>query len=206
MADMQSVRDDIAFMRALAEEGRSAPLLGGAILVSAGLVFGAASLVHYAITVGGRPLTPWIYPALWLGAGAVFMVILSVIRARYRGRPGSLSPGNRAMQGVWRGVGIAIFTLFVVLGVAGWKLDDPVVFGLFPSAILVLYGAAWTLAAQMSEQKWMGVIAAVSFVCAALMPLLLGAAEMYLAYAAALALTAVLPGVLLMRQEPTDVV
>lgn len=206
MADMQSVRDDIAFMRALAEEGRRAPLLGGAIMLTAGAVFGGASLIHFAIAVSGAQLTPWIYPILWIGAGVLFGVIMQVLKARYRGRPGVGSPSNRAMRAVWQGVGVAIFALFVALGIASWKIDNPVVFGLFPSAILALYGAAWTLAAQMSDHKWMRGIALLSFVFAALMPLLLGDARIYLVYAAALGLTAVLPGVLIMRQEPSDIV
>jgi hypothetical protein len=206
MADMQSVRDDIAFMRALAEEGRSAPLLGGAIMVTAGAVFGGASLAHFAIASSNAAANPWIYPALWMGAGGLFSVILSVLKTRYRGRAGALSPGNRAMRAVWQGVAWAILALFVTLGVASWKLANPVVFGLFPSAILVLYGAAWTLAAKMSGPRWMGWIAALSFVSAAVMPLFLDDAKIYLAYAVALGLTAVLPGVLLMRQEPSDIV
>ena len=94
----------------------------------------------------------------------------------------------------------------IVLAIAAWKLDDPVIFALLPSGILILYGAAWTLAAQMSEQKWMGYIAALAFVLAAAMAFLLRNSAIYLAYAAALLLTATLPGWLLMRQEPSDVV
>uniref|UniRef100_A0A0N4Z1H6 Peptidoglycan glycosyltransferase n=1 Tax=Parastrongyloides trichosuri TaxID=131310 RepID=A0A0N4Z1H6_PARTI len=41
---VQSVHDDIAYMKALAQEGRHAPLLGGRILIIAGLVFGVAAL------------------------------------------------------------------------------------------------------------------------------------------------------------------
>ena len=206
MSDMQSVRDDIAFMRALAEEGRAAPLLGGAILLTAGLVFGGASVAHFAISASGAHLTPWIYPILWIGSAVVFTVILQVLKTRYRGRPGISSPSNRAMGGVWQGVGWAAFALFIALGIASWKLDSPVIFGLFPSAILVLYGAAWTLAARMSDLKWMRWIALMAFVFAALMPLLLNDTRIYLVYAAALGLTAALPGVLLMRQEPSDIV
>jgi hypothetical protein len=206
MADLQSVKDDIAFMRALATEGRSAPLLGGAIMIAAGLIFASASVAHYTVAATGVHLTPWIYPIIWFGAAGVFMLTLAVLKARYRGRAGSLSPGNRAMRGVWRGVAWAIFALFAVLAIAAWKLDDPVMFGLLPSGILILYGAAWTLAAQMSELKWTGYIAALSFILAVGMALLLQDARIYLAYAAALLLTAALPGWLLMRQEPSDVV
>src|SRR4051812_36060115 len=79
MADMQSVRDDIAFMRALAEEGRTAPLVGGGILLTAGLVFGAASLGHYAVMSGLIHVSPWAYPVVWFGAAVVFMVALTRI-------------------------------------------------------------------------------------------------------------------------------
>jgi len=206
MTDMQSVREDIAFMRALAEEGRSTPLLGGAVMLAAGLVFGGASLIHFAISATGAHLTPWIYPILWIGAGVVFTVALQLIKARYRGRAGAQSPGNRAMRAVWRGVGAAIFSLFVAFAVAAWKLDNPVVFALMTSGILALYGAAWTLAAQMSDHKWMNWFALISFAFAALMPLMLDDSRIFLVYAAALGLTAALPGAILMRQEPSDIV
>jgi hypothetical protein len=206
MADMQSVRDDIAFMRALAEEGRTTPLLGGAIMLTAGLVFGGASLIHFAIAATGAHLTPWIYPTLWIGAGGVFTVALQLIKARYRGRAGAQSPSNRAMRAVWQGVGSAIFALFVAFAIASWKLDNPVVFALLTSAILALYGAAWVLAAHMSDHKWMGWFAFISFAFAALMPLMLNDARIFLVYAAALGLTAALPGAILMRQEPSDIV
>ena len=49
---IDTLKDDIAFMRALAQEGRRAPLLGGALLLAAGLLFSAASLVSWAMSAG----------------------------------------------------------------------------------------------------------------------------------------------------------
>ena len=43
---MQNVKDDIAFMRALAAEGQRTPLLGGAIMAAAGVIFAIASLAY----------------------------------------------------------------------------------------------------------------------------------------------------------------
>jgi len=40
--DTQTIQDDIAYMRALAQEGRHAPLLAGPVLVTAAVIFGAA--------------------------------------------------------------------------------------------------------------------------------------------------------------------
>src|SRR5690606_31055433 len=72
---VQSVHDDIAYMKALAQEGRRAPLLGGAILITAGLVFGLASLVAYGIDSGILNVPPVAYAFLWGGAMLVFLVI-----------------------------------------------------------------------------------------------------------------------------------
>ena len=43
MTDQDAIRDDIAFMRALAEEGRNGPLVGGPMLLAAGLSFGSTT-------------------------------------------------------------------------------------------------------------------------------------------------------------------
>ena len=42
--DAQTIHDDIAYMRALAHEGRHAPLLAGPVLVAAAAIFGTANL------------------------------------------------------------------------------------------------------------------------------------------------------------------
>ncbi len=55
---MQAVREDIAYMRALAEEGRRAPLLGGSVLVAGGLIGGAAAAAHWAIAAGVIDVSP----------------------------------------------------------------------------------------------------------------------------------------------------
>ena len=41
---LQNIRDDLAFMRSLAEEGRRAPLIGGSIMAVAGAAFGRPAL------------------------------------------------------------------------------------------------------------------------------------------------------------------
>ena len=53
---LQSIKDDIAYMKALAQEGRQAPLLGGSILIAAGVIFGLASLGQWALLRGLLPL------------------------------------------------------------------------------------------------------------------------------------------------------
>jgi hypothetical protein len=203
---MQTLRDDIAFMRALAEEGRSTPMLGGAIIASAGGIFGLASVAHWALVAGILRASPWALPMVWMAAFAVFMAVLFAVQARMRGRPGSRSPVNRAIAAGWSGVGFAIFAIALALGVAAWRLGDGAVMGLFPSVILALYGAAWFLAGKMTGRGWMVGTALGAFVFSVAIAFLIGRAELFLAYAAALFLLAGLPGVILVRQEPSDLV
>src|SRR5690606_16323821 len=114
---MQNVRDDIAYMRAMAEEGRKAPLLGAAILISAGLIFSVASLLAWAGQTGVGGMTVEAANWGWLGAMALFFVVLSYFSHRMRGRPGMMAPVNRAAGTAWMGVGLAIFVMALSMAV-----------------------------------------------------------------------------------------
>jgi hypothetical protein len=92
------------------------------------------------------------------------------------------------------------------LGVASWKTRDVNLINFSPSIVLALYGAAWSVAAAMSRATWLKFVAVASFVGAILMAVLMGSLWIWLAYAAALYLLAMVPGLVLMRQEPSDIV
>lgn len=204
---IQNLKDDIAFMRALAQEGSSAPLLGGSILVAAGFYFGVASLVHWALLTGVLVMTtPWIQPVIWFGALAAFLITLTVIRARMKGRPGAATPGNRATGTAWASVGWTIFAIGMSLMVISVRNHDQAPMMAFPSLILGLYGMGWSMAAAMSGKRWLWMTAVGSYAAALLAAWFSTSAAVFLVYAGALALLAVLPGYLLMRQEPSDTI
>ena len=78
---LQALRDDIDFLKALAVEGRSPVLLGGSTLIAAGAIYGAASLAHGAIVAGWIPVTtPWVFPGLWTAATGVLTTSTSARR------------------------------------------------------------------------------------------------------------------------------
>jgi hypothetical protein len=203
---MKAIRDDIAFMRALAEEGRQAPLLGGSMLVAAGGAYGTASLFQWAILAGVLRLPPISLFVVWMIAIAVHMTMIIVLKRGMSGKPGAGSSGNRAMRNAWMGVGWGCFVIFFALAVASWKTRDVNLINFSPSIVLALYGAAWSVAAAMSRAGWLKLVAVASFVGAVLMALLMGSTWIWLAYAAALYLLALVPGLVLMRQEPSDIV
>lgn len=204
---MQSVKDDIAFMRALAAEGQRTPLLGGAIMAAAGVIFGVASLLYWAMTTGLLDLPhDWGSFGIWMGALAIFLITLTVVSRRIGGKPGAGSPANKASGAAWSAVGFAIFAMGVSYAVAGTRLQSEEVMVTFPSVIFALYGAGWAVASAMTGKKWLWWVALGSWAVAPVLAWLAGQPEQYLAYAAALVLLMSVPGVVLMRQEPSDIV
>ncbi|MFN7535514.1 MAG: hypothetical protein ACK5QD_11315, partial [Brevundimonas sp.] len=145
--DIQSVHDDIAYMRALATDGRRAPLLGGSILIAAGLLFGGASVVHYGIDSELLALPPVAYAWLWGGSMLLFFLALVVLQRRIGKLPGAMSLANRAAGTAWMGVGLVIFTTSISMAVIGWKYETPIPALLFPSLIFAAYGAGWAVSA-----------------------------------------------------------
>jgi hypothetical protein len=209
MADqMQAVRDDIAFMRALAQEGRTAPLLGGSIMVAAGLIFGGASFGNW-LGFDLRLITDanwWINPLSWVAATAIFYATCSILTGRLRAKAGARSPGNRATRLAWAAVGWAIVLIAVCASILTWRTHDGGAFALFPSTIFALYGAAWTVSAGFSGKRWLWATALGCFAAAVVMAWLLPALVSLLAFSILLVLLTVPQGLMMMRQEPAELV
>ncbi len=204
---MQNVKDDIAFMRALAAEGQRTPLLGGAILLAAGLIFATASLAYWALQSGLLQLPHgWGSFGIWMGALAVFFIVLALVNRKIGGKPGANSPTNKAAGAAWSAIGFAIFALGMSYGVAGFRLQSEDVMSTFPSVIFALYGAGWAVASAMTGKKWLWWVALGSWGMAPLLGWFVTTPEQYLIYAAALVLLMALPGAILLRQEPSDIV
>ena len=203
---MQAIHDDLAYMKALAAEGKRTPLLGGAVGLAAGLIFGVASLVCWAIQ-RGIIAAPLMWQAwIWLGAFVLFMGALVVLVGRSHRKPGASATTNRAVKAVWKGAGLAIFVLALGTIYLTSRFNTWLVWAAFCSIILALYGVCWTVSAAMSDRKWMWWIAYGSFAGSLGMALMIGTGFEYLAYAIGLFLFAALPGWLMMRDEPSEIV
>ena len=203
---MQAIKDDLAYMRALADEGRRTPLLGGSILVAAGLIYGTASLIHGAMLAGVLDLPPVALNVIWGVAVVLFLVALFALKARLRVKPGARSLANKVSATAWGGLGGASFAIGLSLFAAVYKTGDWIFMTLFPPVILALYGSAWIVGSALSDRAWMKWVAVAAFAAAIGSGLLIGEPVQYLAYAAAWLLLSVVPGIALMRQEPTEVV
>ncbi len=204
--DNQAIQDDIAYMRALAHEGRHAPLLAGPMLVTASIVFGIANLAQWALLSGVIAASPWAPVWLWIGAGAVFGVTLAVLIGRMKTKPGFNSTGNRAVGIAWTTVGYGIFATWLALMAMGFRTGDWSGMAIMPTVVFVAYGSAWMIAGAMTRTRWMTVVGLLSYVGAVAMGWFARDVTVYLLFTAIIFAVALIPGLILMRQEPAEVI
>ena len=194
-----SLQDDIAYMKALAAEGRAAPLTGGPILVAAGAIFGAASFAHYLVADRLVAVPPSAILWIWLAAFVVFGVVLTVLIRRLSSRTGARTAADRAASTAWMGVGLSIFVMSLSISAIAWRIQDDTVTAVFPSLILALYGCGWAVSGAMSGVKWFWRLAIGAWIGAPILGLMTGMTEQYLAYAIAVLALTVLPGLAMMK-------
>jgi hypothetical protein len=205
--DVQAIRDDLAFMRALAQEGRRAPLLIGHNMLVGGVALGTTCLVCWAIAVRLVAVSRWWEAGIWLFVTPAYMVYCYIRRTQWRNaQPGATAITNRAVHAAWRGIGYAVLVLAGAAGIAAYQMKTMAPFALFPSIIMALYGLGWMVAATMSETKWLRTVSIASFITAIPIALVADTKAGYFMVAAALYLLMALPGWLLTRAEPSDVV
>jgi hypothetical protein len=196
--DIQSLRDDIAYLKAMADSGQSRGAGGGVLLMGAGVIYGAASVVQYLAMEHQVALTMQAASFGWLIATVAFMALLIAVKLRWRADGSSSGAANVA----WKGVGIGCFAIFVALALASWRTQSPLLIEFSPSIIFVLYGAAWIAAGTAMRRAWMQWTGWGGFLAAAITAWFIGEPVNYLIYALGLMLLAFVPGVLFVMKAP----
>jgi hypothetical protein len=201
----QSLRDDIAFMRALADEGVRPPLLAGPSMMIAGGLWGVACI---AIWIGIKFLG---YSNNWqtvtqVAPMGIFALIMPFNIRRVRRKPGYRSPANQAVGMAWAGAGSGIFVLAACTFMVCWRMRSGLPAQMMPSEVLVLYGVAWTVAAAMTRDRFLWVVAVASFASSILVAAFISSIDEYLVFSIVLILVAFIPGYVLWRREPKDIV
>ena len=205
--DVQAIREDLAFMRALAQEGRRAPLLIGYGLVASGLIFGAACVFCWLVEVRVLALPHWWEGVVWPIAIVVFMPAVRWWRScATRDAPGATAVTNRAVGSAMRGLGYAMLTLMFASGALSYTLHTAVVFAMLPPVVLAIYGAAWMVAAAMSDVPWLKWVAAGCFTASVVTGFTVAQSYGFLVFAALLVSVTAVPGAALVRREPSRVV
>ena len=207
----ENMADELAYVRSLAEEGRNAPLVGGLIYVIWGALIGSAALVQYANTAGMISLEGAIGWAPWFGAFIFGWVLSFIAGRRARTKFGARTIGNRTAGAAWFAVGLFAsgfwITLFLIhdrytaIGIPDYFLFSlmfPVAFG--------LYGVAFFASATAARLDWLRWFALAAWAFSFATLFLLDSAMQMLVAGVGTFVCALVPGLILMRREPSDIV
>lgn len=200
---MSDIREDISFMRTMAEQGRRGPILGGSFLMAAGVVYGFASFVQWGWATGAVPQGTATTLELWVGADLLFALLwLVLVWRQYRqwkgqgmARPGA---AQSAFAAVWCGGGLGTCVLVGALAGAAWRHHDGLILIAAPAAAFAFYGSTWMILGFLAKRRWMFLTASASLMLTLILPMI-PQAEMLLAMGIGLLLTLSLPGFMLMR-------
>ncbi len=171
---MANPNEDLAYIKEMAEKGRSMPLVGGEHFLLWGVLIGSAGLVQYLRDQGHLHL-PFSMAWFWTGVLVLGWVVGFWLGRKTAHHEGSHSFSNQAVTTAWFGCGLFMTTYFFSLLAALYiyrESDMPIGFlfaTLYPVAF-GLYAVAFSIAATVSGEKWMFIVAFISLI---LMPALI---------------------------------
>ena len=204
----QTLADDLAYIRDLAEAGEKAPLLGGRYLVWWGALTTLAYLAQYFILERTFGLPPEALAFLWggyviLGLGGSFSM-----RATFGpGKPGAASTGNRVSALVWKSAGLflgAYFTGTFLKAALMANNADPFLWSV--PLVIGVYGLAQYVGGMIANNRVLTLAGQAALVATVPAVLLVGSNLSWLLGAAVAAFCILLPGIVLMRNEPSATV
>lgn len=207
----KDMADELAYVRSLAEEGRNAPLVGGVIYVIWGALIGSAALFQYANTVGMISLNGALGWAPWFAAFGLGWILSFLAGRRTGAKPGARTIGNRTASAAWMAVGLFAsgfwITLFLVNDrYAAIGVPDYFLFSLMFPIAFGLYGVAFFASATAARLDWLRWFALAAWAFSFATLFLLDSAVQMLVASAGTFICALLPGLILMRREPSDIV
>ena len=189
--------ENLAFLRQLAHAGKEAPLMAGPYLIAT-VWFVAASMLQWPPLRDLLALSLMQASLTWFIAAAGFALhLFALIRFD---RHKVENSANRVVNTSWTGVGLGIFAFWVGVAAMAWQRGDAFMMNTIGLQVLSVFGIAWMIAGAATGQGWMKANAFFALLTVPVLGLLAGTGHEYLAYAIALVLLGVVPGVRLSRQ------
>lgn len=194
--------DDIRYVRQLAESGAHAPLLGGRFMVWWGALLTCAYVAHHLALSGAIGDGSTIFATIWIGfslLGAAGQVVL--VRGMAN-KAGAGSAGNRASRSVWLAGAMAIGSMFAGTAIAASTGAGPAAFDWIVPVAFAVYACALIVTGSLGKNRVTVAAGAGAVAMVGLFAALILSPDRYLAAAAGVFLTVLVPGLLLLKAEP----
>jgi hypothetical protein len=151
-----SMREDLAFMRGLAEDRDPLPWVFGAHLLAPGLLFAPCAFLAWAGLSGFVTVSGFWMQWAWVPAMAVYVPTWF-----WLSRAGPVihrGPRKLAFGAAWAAMGLMTVSALICLPIASGRLNMPLML-FWPSIALTLYGGAWTVLAVAHQRAFYWLIA-----------------------------------------------
>jgi hypothetical protein len=200
--------EDLARLRAIAEDGRRMPLLGGRALIMWGVTIALASALHGLVAARLLPLPMISIAVIWFGSTGLTGLIVRVKMRGKTARGQGNDMGNRIERGVWQ-TGGAIFwlTAIAILITANIQLNrtgNPqlfILFGMFPTLMFGVYAIALRVSAEVAGFDELKRYSLISLVFVPVSTVLIGSLWQFAALALGALIVSIMPGRLLIARE-----
>ena len=189
-------QDELSRLRAIAEQGRSAPLLGGWHLIMWGSAMSLALLINWAVIERILSWPDYSLAISWFGIVLLAWGGSIMLGRRQCEAPGAFSVGNRVERAAWTMAGMFLLTFAVALLVRAALSGNPEAWSLFAIMSPVSFGAyaiALYVSATASHSGTGKPYALLSLFFAALTGFLIGNPAQYLVAAAGIMLVSIPP-------------
>lgn len=158
-SDLQSARDDLAYMRTLVTGSGPLQSTMGEAFMWAGTLYGGQCILHWLQTLHLMPEEGLGALAISMGPTVVFCIALGFIIWKDRKKPEG-GVASRALSAVFQGAGLANLVMAFVFAYGATKAEN---FGLWlyhPIVVCMFQGVAWYVAWVILKRAWVGIVAA----------------------------------------------
>jgi hypothetical protein len=177
VTDLETLRDDLAYMKAMASDDGRPHWLFGANFLAAGLIYGLPIYLAWATLRGFMDLpqswTPWV--SVW--STAVFIpvqLLLSWKGGAYRKGTIPQTQTSRGTLAVWGPIGLTTLVIVFIVFWSAARLHYPQMWQVWCSICFALYGSAWLGVAIATRRNIWALVALGSYLNAIGNALLIG--------------------------------
>lgn len=202
-----TLAEDLAYVKDLAEAGQQAPLLGGRFLAFWGglsaLTFGA----HYSILTFMSADAKIYLNYIWISAAIIGTLgHFGLIKSMSGNKPGMSSVGNRVEQSVWMISSLAFGVYFFAQWARALFKGDYSGFVTAIPIVFLIYGIALFMSGHLSGTKILKWASAGCFAVVAFSIWFQGTYMIWALASLGMLVSAFLPGLILLRREPKEIV
>ena len=202
MVTADSTQEDLRYVRQLAESGAHAPLLGGRFMAWWGLLLTAAYIAHHLALGGIIGDGGSIFAIIWAGFSLLGVTGQLVLARTMPAKSGAGSAGNRATRTIWMTAAAAIGSMFIGCLAAAGAGAGPATFDWIVPVAFAAYACALVVTGALARSRPTIAAGIGALVMAGLFTALILSPDRYLVAAAGVAVTVLLPGLVLLKAEP----